>query len=297
MHAHNRLDGADEVLALYCATERTAEQEDRSFPGLIPGHLQHHPDESLCETDGAAARTALVWSEAARERSRSRGQRCLVLGSAWLYLLSVSTTSLAVPVWQTREERIGDLRDQRERERIGQSEPAGTTLVPEASGHSTLYFPDHGVGGKFLAARLAATLEAPQRTTVVLSETDFAQEELRQEYAQRAATVTRLGPRVRPLGQTGPNRLENLRDLVVGAEGVESNVAHWALLFSAAAGTPVQIHANTDEPPDGHGPVMETLRDLIDDPDAVHEFAAHEMGAQSLLPPQELSALLAWRTR
>ena len=234
MHAHNRLDGADEVLALYCATGPEVDQEDRSFPGLIPGHLQHHPDPTPCTTDGPAPRTVLMWSDSARARARAR--HGVVVGSPWLYLLSVASTSLAVPVWQTQEERIQDLRDERERERLGLSQrPGSRTALVDNSG-ITVFFPSHGLGGRLLATRLAAALDRPRRTTVVLSETDYAQDDLRDEYAGRGARVTHLGPRVRPLGETGPNRLENLRDLIVGAAAVESNVAHWALLHAAAAG-------------------------------------------------------------
>ncbi|MDT0213522.1 hypothetical protein Q9R29_06450 [Rothia sp. ARF10] len=293
MHAHNRLDGADEILSLHCTPPVEGKRAEHAFPGVIFGHLQHDADDPGCASTTPAPRTHLCWTEDDRRRL-PRG-RAVVTGSAWMYLLALPTTSLAVPLWRSRDEVIEEMRQQMEEESAGRPRLVPSLDHQPPPAPPVVYFPVHGVDGRLAASRLAAALHEPEQTTVVLTEVDHDQPEIVDAYARRGADVTHLGPRVRPLGVTGANRLERLRDLVVGAGRVESNEPHWALLPAAAAGTPIRVpdasaHGRT------RGPVTDTLLDLLGDDTAVSEYAAHAMGAENLLAPHELATLLAWRT-
>lgn len=296
MHPHNRLDGANEILGAWAKVRSLG--VDPAFPGPIAGHLQHDPDAACPEA--LTGETSFVWSETVRTRLPPAARsRSVVIGSPWAYALELPTTGPAVPDYLTPEEQRQRARRDFERTRSGQKTDEERE-VDEPRG--AVIFPRHGIFGALLAHDIAAALKSGalghlESVTVVLDAADAAVGAVRRTYERTGLAVTSLAPRLRPVGASGPNRLEQLRQLIRGTRLVASNVVHPWFLYAASAGVPVRIAGPAPSDVTPTGPLANEVVTLLDDRTALEQLSTDVVGIPAVLAPEELQALFDWRRR
>lgn len=276
MHAHNQLDGSAAALSAYCGL-------DEFQPPALLGHLQHDwdvagpwpcPGEKLV----SPRLPRLVWSERSRRRRIAAGTAPgIAIGAPWLYLLRA----------------------------IASAEPSTQHDDAEKPEPKNVFLPDHGIMGRFAAGALAQLVADQKPLQVVLRAGDAAQPDIVAAYAAVGAEVVALPPR-QPM-DADDTVLRALAGLFTNALRFSSNTLSAEVLYAAAAGVDVGVYplvprpgvgatipyASFDTVPRRLSPLLgaETGRGTVS------RVVDDELGAASLLTPDQLRSLLDWRRR
>ncbi|AGZ46456.1 hypothetical protein [Actinoplanes friuliensis] len=267
MHHANHYYGHSHVLARYCGID--------GDPPRLHGYLQHGwniGDGMAADHEFVAGTPLLLWSERTRRRAWSLGRReTYVVGSPWAYLL---------------------LQDQ----------------APPVRRDGTIWYPFHGWEGQHVQGdhdRLIAEIKdtEPGPVTVCLYWQEFRTASVRRRYERAGFRVICHGYRGGWWEDLDPLFLHRQLDELRKHRRVASNRLCSAVFYGALAGCESAVYGDPmvlDRENLAFGGQARIQRQWPElhgtrtDPVVAREIAVAELGADRLLPPEELTRILGW---
>lgn len=268
MESQNHYYGHSSALARYAGLDRP-----RHLPGLLQHgwtaasplttHFRDFP--AIGTAAGPAGRHLFVWSHRSRAWDPAAGdRRSIAVGAPWHYLCR--------------------------------------TAAPRPAGSGTVILPTHGIatqpllGDHAAVARAWADTEGP--STVCLYHVEADDPAVVSAYADAGHTVVTLG------GRTDPAFLGRLHTLLTGAARVVSNRLSTPVVYAASVGIDAVVTGDAmrlagERPDDATGlaarwPEFYEVGTSAAERTAV---ARDETGADAVLDPAALRALLGWDRR